>query len=58
MRVYDTILFQAFGGLAGLFAWLSVQPSTGLGWLYAVAAGVILAGVIRKAGLEKEKRTA
>jgi len=49
---------QAFGGLAGMFAWLSVQSSQELGWLYAAAAGAVFGGIIWKANVNREKRAA
>ena len=58
MRFFDSIASQAFGGLAGIFAWLSLQPSRELGWLYAFAAGAIFAGIIWKAGANRGKRSA
>jgi hypothetical protein len=52
VKLYENITCQAFGGLAGMFAWLSVQPWISLGWLYA---GAIVASILRKAVLDKEK---
>lgn len=56
MRLFDSIMAQAFGGLAGMFAWLSVQSSREWGWLYSIAAGAIFGGIIWKANLSREKR--
>lgn len=55
MRFFDSIMAQAFGGLAGMFAWLSVQSSQEWGWLYAIAAGAIFGGIIWKANVHREK---
>ncbi|HEV2547756.1 MAG TPA: hypothetical protein VGU20_10490 [Stellaceae bacterium] len=58
MWLFDSIISQLVGGLAGMFAWLSVQPSQPLGWLSAIAAGAMFSAIIWKVSLNREKRTA